>query len=1340
MRRASWVWGVLAAAALLARAEDELEVLLQRAEARAANGRLDGALRLVEEVLAQDPRHSRALALLCEARRSSRAACLRYLRDARTLDPSLAERLLSEFPACPLALPPEACAEVERRDMGRPGPADRVPGPLHEGLPPQAVLPCLPAGPLRIEALAGPSGALRDALRDVAARLRRDGIVSATLWARLAVAHRLAGDEEAADEALAGGTASEPEDRVVVFGCALRAVRDPRAWWIAHGPRLLADLASSLDHDDDAMLLKLREACDDARKVLVAARDLPGLLELTCLQEAMWPVGYKDYVLADSARAIARGWFADEAVHAIENDPSPVLACLRAHLLFEMLQDDLAIALLERTAREQPGCLAAWEGIWQFHLRARHLTASERAAEEMLDHAAREAVPVNDWVAFERMRVTIAQNGPGTAVEPARVLLREGVSPDLLSCILYTWAKLPHRHDLAEDFAWAIDRAEEDPRFRFPHRRAEVVRLLIESGKATAALDAARRLDDTAARAAGEQLRQTVLEGEGFQAVKALLRAVAARETVAGATDALVRALCRGKEPLGAVSHRLARVRQDLAADEAFVARPASGYLLSLLTDPVFERHGAEVLRTTSYGAGCRAPGLLRDLARQGRTDLLRELASFDAAEARLRAALAEEGAFALMVFCREIDTATTAQRQEAREEMSRRGVFEPEEAGLTESWGDVDPLIREARLLLALVARAPARGVEGAVERAPGPPIEGVPRRDPWSGWDAYPAFTLERSNRPCFVYAPVRGEGHGWDLGVARRDPGLLVRLSEAHPTDLRWIALRRSDQPSAPDQLWPGQVFDRLAGSRSRNAGFLLGCLSWAQFARTAQQALDRALEWRGEDSTASLFEDIDDGFWAGDHLQQVAVGLVNSREARAGSPWDANAVAVAARRLGMEELAQGLDEGLLGCGEGVLHQAALARGGLPRDWTAARCAAWADAPGRTEAAARGVRMRLLARAMASHEKAAAFSALESIWNSTPIELDYGRPHGWVFFDLADLVPRNAIHEALRARVDRGGAPSCEWYFLCASNTDDGRAAWAEAARRLRANGLFDRRLWLRRLAVGRNRSEECRDLVLSLGPGREALDARALLLELLKELGENGADDLAAELAQEWGRRCGDVVLAEGLTDWSRVLRPLGAFLPPLDRTQRVMPAPLLAPNLLCEAGMLGAAVFLFQKTMHCATDPVIREACLLQRTAAQTDERIRVLGGVRPAVRPPILLLHRLSREASTREARAWAARELEAFTPVAPVFYDAWLRGVAEESREAFPVRPAGVEAWEDRLARDEPALREEATRALIALGPDAVALAAVLARSDDPEVRARALQALGALFGPDSR
>jgi len=1339
VRRASCAWGVLIAAAALARAEGDVDVLMRRAEARAANGRLDGAEGLVEEVLARDPRHPRALALFCEVRRSSRAASLRYLRDARTLDPALAERLLDELQGLPLAVPQEVCAEVERRAMGSPGPARQVQGPLQESMPPQDVLSPLPAGPLRIETIGSPTDAHRAALREVASRFRRDRVVPARLWAKLALAHHVAGDDEASDAALGDATTVDPEDRVVVAGCALRAARDPRAWWIAHGPRLLADLSRSFDPCDDSMLVRIREVCNDARKVLVAARDMPGLLELTLLQEALWPVGYKDYVLSDSARAIARGWFADEAVHAIENDPDPVLACLQAHLLFEMLQDDLAIALLERTAREHPGCLAAWEGIWQFQLRAHLLAASETAAEEMLDRAAIETVPVNDWVAFERMRVTIAMRGPEAAVEPTRTLLAKGVSPELLAWVFEAWKGRPHRHDLAEDFAQAIDRTEEDPRIRFSARRAEVLGLLVESGKPEAALGSTERLDETGARAAGDRVRQMILDGEGFQAGKDLIRAVAAREKVSAAADALVRALCRGREPLGPIPHRLARVRQDLAADEAFVARPASGYLLSLLTDPVFEREEAARLRERSYNAGCRAPGLLRDLAREGRTDVLRELASIDAGEARLRVALAEEGTVALRVFCRLFDTATRSQRQEARGELGRRGVLEPEETGLAEPWCEADPEVREARLLLALVASSPARGTEDPATLTRFSPDEKVPRRDPWSGWDAYPALTLERSDRSLYVYAPVRSNGHGWDLGAARRDPGLIERLAEAHPTDLRWIALGWRDRPAPPGELATSRVFDRLAASRSRNAAFLLGCLSLAADARTAQEALARSIDLRAGDSTAALFDDIDEGFWGRRDMQEVAVGLVQSREAEAKAAWDLNAVSVAARRLGRREIADGLDEALLACDEGVLHEAALRRGGLPRAWTAAQAAAWADAPRRTEAAARGVRLRLLARAMASPEKAAAFSALEAIWNSTPIDLDRNRGTEWSHFDLADLVPGNSIREALRDRIGHGGAPSCEWYFSCASREGARSRAWAAAAAHLRANGLFDRRLWLQWLAVGPNRSKVCRDLVLSLGPGREALDARPLIVELLRELGANGGDDLAAELAQEWGRQCGDVALAEGLADWDRVLRRRYAFLPPLDRTPRVMPAPLLAPNVLCEAGFLGAAVFLFQKNMHCAVDPVIREACLLQRTAAQSDEAV-VTGSVWTQLRPPIFLLYRLSREASTPEARAWAARALDAGACVVLAYFDAWVHGVAEESREAFPVPPAGVEEWEERLSSDEPALRDEASRALIARGLDALPLAAELARSDDPEVRERALQALRALLGPDSR
>ncbi len=493
----------------------DADSLVRRAETRIEHGNTEGARELLLRAVTEAPHHARALALLCEIDpRGPASDRLRYLLDARPLDLATAERLLEELRDRIVDLPVDAYVDLERAGLTAEGSLAEAAGPRLPLSDPLWAEPTTFAhGPLRGDAFGTPAGAHRAALREVAARFDREGVPRSDAWARLAWLLRLAGDPAGAEAAIAHAHPATPGEEVRLAACAMRACADPHSWWERNGERVLA--AATRGPLSNGDVSQLRSACWPAAQALVDRRDLEELVALVRGALPAWPVGLRSIPLVDLTSYALLTWLPDETCSALESDPDPIVACMRAQLFRWMLQDDLALETLERTVVAHPDCLLAWECLWgaaeSCHLRA----LQRRAGAELLARADAAGTPCDVGFRKRWLRFLCEEGESTRAVEEA-TRWADIARPD--SCVLELLMSWDPDAMGARPAPWLEDPREEEV----------LADILVDEGRCADLFSAAETWPVSQAEEVGNSLREEFLRRTRYRASRSLLRAAAA--------------------------------------------------------------------------------------------------------------------------------------------------------------------------------------------------------------------------------------------------------------------------------------------------------------------------------------------------------------------------------------------------------------------------------------------------------------------------------------------------------------------------------------------------------------------------------------------------------------------------------------------------------------------------------------------------------------------------------------------------------------------------------------------------------------------------------------------
>lgn len=1280
---------LLACAAVL---HAEVATLLRRAEARIAHGNVDGARALFEQAAAEDPACPQALERLATLDTEGGAASrLRYLRDAREVDPEAAARFLIELRERVVDLPEEAYLEAERAAMQPIDPLPRLAGPCRpwERLAPQAVSPPMP-GPLRGEALGTPAHDHRDALRLVAKRLPRETPVFAVAWARLAALLRLLGDDEAAEAALSAARPATLDDRIEVAESALVASGDPLAWWRANGEALVAECAAERS---DGRLPAIEAVCRRARDVLAGAGDLRALVSLARLQAEVSQPGILYKILDETAARICDERLPDEAHHALEGANDAASACVKACLLFTMLQDDLGLATMEKAAERAPDDLLVQDALAHAFDRFGSVAARNRTVARLAEMA--------------------RSAGRGFA-DPRRNDTKPG--PSLLDGLLAEgrWEDVPARVDhLSPDDAGACGLAlREDVRKgnrfrgmeallaafakppRWSHPQERFVRAFVRGGNPSEDYPIAflrlwqEASADAALRAAPSGLyvlsllRDPRTQGEECASLRRAAFAAGCR-----CTGLLVDMSRDGQEVPEALAEAdpvAMRLERALVGDNASLER-------FLEEDEAWPEQ-----LLTAREEGCRRRGLGMPAPKTRRspweTPLARLVYRFQCAQDIPPGWVA-----------RRVAAALDDPYPHAMDDVLLLDRVHPSTAGEAISrgrwWGG------NARV--------------GGPRQAPEPPIP--------------PVEELLR-------LAPV---GRTWSTAVQRvlADGGdaalrLAREMAARHPLDLRWVDAEQTQGgwKSSHDARSRWEIEEVLLPARQRNPAALREHMSNSEGKGRAAGLVDRYASMVGDDPPSELAR------WLGpvsdsEDLRDEVRRLLEGCFARASSDEDLYWISRRADDCRLPDLAARIDARLLaesgGAGFLDAYQRARARGAVSRDPERTREMALRPGAGATW----GWRLWpwVAQDAVAAGRVDLLLEALETIWREHPALLDPYREGDSE--DLKQLVKDDACLDLVKPLFKNGEAPLSAWCLAAAS------LSWSFR------EWVRDLQPWAKMEKAGMPRG--MRDVFPS-GPvpvGDIASRVRGLLRIDWAPSTEDRSIWLAQHLANrfEWDRRDEEFFACVGAwAEWKgkQVVGPdeelylemaLGFSTPhymdlgtPLEPW--ALPTGVNEARAVHYLPLFGPMLERLERAAMSVEEPVARTTIFVSIASrallAEIPDR---------AVRPLILAL----RDSPVPAVREYAYRKLCDLYDRCPEAHDAFVERLLDECADMAPPDAETLRTWEARLAADELGARERATEALLATDRLAVPIARGLLSSSDAEVRCRAEEILMQLAAP---
>ncbi|GEM_PF-3595110 len=1332
--------------ALAATGEADVEELIRRADVRIAHGNVDGAILLLEEALREDPSSAAAMDRMARhCREMSLEFLFRYLRDARPLNRERVDGLIPFLG--PFDMPDEAWRRVERDALLPADAWEEAAGPFLPPAIPDRLPPWLPAvGPLRSEVFGSPTHRHRERLAEIAARWEADGVVDPCLWATLARMCEQIGDEEARKRGLARARAESLEDRMACATIPQLESVEPESRWLEVFEPILDELEKGQVRQDGTWLWYwFFASCTTAATRLGEDSAILRVAKLDARTARPGP---------DAARrlrsAIAKGWEGTsmyEVYEALRDDQDPVAGCMRAILLDEMLQYDRALGELDQVMSRHPDA-------WLPHavlltLAGEPAGAVQRRSAQFLLRAALAA-----WDAGiapdtrDLLRVAGWTGDPGDEIEVSRRLLQGEPPPERVLDMLRHWdyqrgapvellaeavMRLPRWVD--------IDRVDEprDPRevlarIAFRERRADIVLAILDG------------LVPRRAATVGEELRVKFGGAADFAQLLELLRRFASDATPSWTCDAVVRAFLRN----GAqdVPFDFCRAREKLSEDRAFLALPGAWYVVSLLFDPAFQREEAVAARKAAYAAGCRAPGLLLEMAEEGE-DVVHDLGRVDRPAARLFRALRSEGTEALLAFFDE-DEATAEQVVRAEDELLRRGGRPPSPTPrIAPSWRLVNALhhrVKEwapagevARAILEY-AESPNRacllrwrslapflspGLEESLEEAwPRPiphPTPTVANRIKWvsQGFSNDEAGFRElsevlRAGGEEALGQILRGPrgvevARDYRYGPLQADLGLgLVsaarQIAAERPLDLRWIQVEPQLPSGATPSRSDAEVRGVLNAAALRTPDAVASEINRAADDEARKNAIDRFLELTREDTPREVLRSID-GVCENARLTTSVVERLMENSHLEG---DEAALSAYAQRWGHPEVSAALDRELVQSADPHLRCRAMARciRRDPAGFDAEGLLATPVPQGRTDQELLTLWKHIGQGAVERKDAVALWKCFEGMWDDATLCFIYDP---W-------------FREQVRGWVAEKVAPTWAWYLARSVVTDAGAAPIEpppgdELARR----GVY-LRYWLateKELPAGAT-ARSVEQVLGSCPSGRPAYETHYLVREFVRRLIRNGRRDEAIACADLWADRNGAVAPPEGVQEWNWV----GILDPNARRPQPDLrdypggewPRGIHAAFLLADVGLPDVAAERMDAAIAEAA-PDFAESLLLRSARLRIDAK-------RPSEAVP--LLSRLARGSLSSVVRRSACRELVALASV-PQARPALMQDLIERLEGLPDAPPERVEAWERRLGAEDSSVRQAASDELEAMGGTALPLLLALRRSPDLEVRARA-------------
>ncbi len=1295
---------VLCACACARACGQDAEELTVRAANRLGNGDAQGALVLVERALDLDPDAWDALSLRARIdRREVAEFGLRCLESGRPFRLEGARELVRSVAYSVWEVDPATIQVLERLTMLPVDDDGRPQGPL---LPDARLAPVepvpLPQGPLRCEAFGLPVPSHRAALRRIADRLRREEVHDAVVWSGMSALHQSVADTEAALAALDSARPATHREQIACALAGLRATREPLSWWRQRClPLLDRALPGSEDYRPGREVIDLLEA---GMRVLGSAADREGFHDLArgaavISPDAAW------YWLCKVGRAMQVVWFADEVHAGLESERDPTLVCLRAALLLDMLHYDRALDELERLVEAEPDCGPAWQGLWDAYGRCGLDSLQYRAGTRLveLSRAANAPPPERLFTSLSIPLLRLARGlyGRDRAIELGRELLALHVSDEVRASVEH---EVGMRRTALD---WTVGLSEEDVRE-------------LDSGH------------------------------ESLRLIRLVLSAAARNPSPSTAEDRALRAFCQRADPILGPTFTWQRARDDLAHDPSLHDAPSASYILSLLMHPVFEAEKARDLRTSAWREGCRAPGLVADLARDG-LDVLDELSRIDPSEARLVRALRAEGATDLETLIESEVLPSEMQRAEALSEIARRNGRRMTRAAEYDLWMTRFYYEDYGRTMGAS-ARAIARRIEGARGAWPGEIADAwrcatgrpgfVPQDPPTPAVAWLQLQNIRPSDNPDLFAPPTpdvtlllkqvlssRGQRGATDVVRRVRD------FSKLHPLDIRWQCVEREYLWEALDDEArrsppPWTTFQR------RNARAVFVLLGATPDAAAMHAALDRHCEMLPDETPGPRAEAVPYGQWTDPAVREV-VGRFLSREAdRCRTEDDRFQVATHARSLGFEEIAAPLWASLRS--SSVSHRRWAAFGLDSRTATPPSVAEveklleWTG----WDTYARGSLLhQLLYGNLTLGDGPGVVSALERLWAEGALSrfdvercLDTG--------DCRGAWPR-PLARCVLDRIEQGTPPMACWFVAAHPRATGGplEPHQREAGRRLAEAGYCDAETWIARWPelpeATRRQVVEGLRRVVEHPPAH--WDGYTNVYSLCQVLISVGAFDEALQIARGWSDQIGELPIS-GCT-WTNL--GLGSATRALsDNT------PVVAPPVVVAAGLIRIAappdpmpepvrIFLLRVLADAEAevlDDALIEALRVERACILLDAR-------RPEEALPVIWS--LWRQGHHEFVPDWS-REVLTTLPV-PDLVDRCVDLLLLESRHV-QVPAEQVSRVRLDLGSDSVDDREAATGRLREMGVQAVPILRELQGDRNPEVFLRARSLLQELAFPTPR
>lgn len=1344
-------------------AEDPIE-LVRRARVREDHENREGARVLLEQALMMDPSCGAALERLAWFDGSEGVESrLRYLTQARPLDLDTARKFLRDLAGIVIVLPDELCHRIERAALSPPGSEARTCGPWLPWERPWAPAEALSAcGPLRQEASGSLGRRHAEGLLEVEGRLDREGITDVECWAPLAVALHRVRDADGARRCLARARPVTLDERISCVMAAMAVSDDPFSWWRLHGEAFIED-AVGQGPAKEQLLIRLSHY---ARRALEADRDLLGLVRLAIAEMETASVG-SGFAGSKSLATILTHWFPDEALPALQDLPGPGAACLRAHLLAEMLQEDAALSLLEETVKSNPSYLPAWTELFLLRDKCDLATSALEAGKRAFQGAIEARAPVDPrWLrryvellaACGRTEevVSVTRQAATTSTWPQCLAALRGIKPraipsaDLVRALRedlpkseWFWTHLSTCFTIAPDaetIAWVLD----ELRRRGPHTRWPSWR---------------------------------EFEIHGFRHALLRARVLASRDTLSEMEDQLARQLFRPSSPDYDVPELLVRLRVEIEADAEFLALPGAAYVVSLLLDGQLQVEQARLWRKKAFASGFRSPGLVFDMIADGEP-VLDELARLNPLAARLEEALRSSDPDRLRAFLEE-DEATSSAIRHARHALVRQTGEWTEAAILDDEslfgaakrrWALLQTSLRQAEWALhnqaaELHASADLRKMtlEQLLERTDPDDVDDAEwlraaRERVREGGQEALSRILDRPQGPSIAAELVSSSSPGpLDAHLT-----VLRTLEERHSRDLRWAWARA--QIAAQHELndEAGQALSRVRAGRTRSARFFLETMELPVGRDVGLGALAEYLRLRNDASPWDLASSLD--IVASSPLgKEIGAELLSALLARCGDDSERPRMADLARSLGLDEEERAI---LAALGDSKdrrvrygVHAWRRSHSLDPEDVD--ESLALAAESGWTDLQAVELWARASAQAAAAGREEEALDALHEVWNHGFVRREGTSPYevatSFVNFGFQKTVP---LVDLVSKHLEDANPPPWLPHVAASIFRFSPDARFRQVVVRSYELGAATRQGWIE-WAASRPEGQtltECRQFLRGAREGPDAYEAGYVILRLANRLFEGDRTEEAVECLHAWAERCGPFGWLDHqgpgpympLDGWDDCpFPPLYAF------EGDLRPPSVLVGLALCHGWRPREAHAEFERALAETWTPGVREGCLRAMAAIElevvlpdappsVEERreARTWGQAPDDLRseftrkcvPTLLRVMREDRSADMRrEAYVRLQRVYRDYPSTRPDFVDDLLSRT-EDSR---PPEPSELNRWKDLLAGADPSERERAEAELGKAGLGALSVLRALLRSSDPEAAARAEAILEELAAP---